>query len=199
MVFLPVGCLIFGLFILFFPIILMMLFFNAVTFSFERLGISPHLALVILFMTLVGSLINIPVTKRTVEYSRQLQFGWFRIPVQRESGLAINLGGAIIPAVLSGYLLTKAPLLPVVVSTALLILICKFLARPIPGRGLAIPMFIPPLFSTLFSVVLAGDFAAPVAYISGVLGTLIGGEPSKSEEGKEIRRRSCLHRWCWGI
>jgi uncharacterized membrane protein len=176
MFFFPVGCLLLGLFVLFFPIIFLLLFFNVVTFSFERLGVSPQLAMIVLLLTLVGSVINIPVGKRTIEYSRDLRFGWFQIPVQRESGLAINLGGAIIPASLSFYLLTKAPLLPALISTALMILICKFLARPVPGRGLAIPMFIPPLFATLFAVVLAGEFAAPVAYISGVLGTLIGGD-----------------------
>lgn len=176
MFFFPVGCLLLGLFVLFFPIICLLLFFNVVTFSFERLGVSPELAMIVLLLTLIGSVINIPVSKRTIEYSRDARFGWFQIPVQRESGLAINLGGAIIPAALSLYLLTRSPLLPALVSTALMILICKFLARPVLGRGLAIPMLIPPLFATLFAVVLAGEFAAPVAYISGVLGTLIGGD-----------------------
>jgi uncharacterized membrane protein len=176
MFFFPVGCLLLGLFASFLLIILLLLFFNVVTFSFEKLGVSPQLAMIVLFLTLIGSLINIPIGKRTTEYTRHVRFGWFEIPVQEESGLAINLGGAIIPAALSFYLLTKAPLLPTLISMALMILICKFLTRPVPGRGLAIPMFIPPLCAALFAVLLAGDFAAPVAYISGVLGTLIGGD-----------------------
>jgi uncharacterized membrane protein len=176
MFFFPVGCLVLGLFVLFFPVFLILLFLNVVTFSFERLGISPELVVVVLFMTLVGSVINIPITRRTVDYSRELPFGWFQIPVRRESGLAINLGGAVIPVALSLYLLFKVPLLPVLVSTLLMVIACKFLTRPVPGRGLAIPMFIPPILATLFAVLLAGEMAAPVAYISGVLGTLIGGD-----------------------
>jgi len=176
MFFFPIGCLLLGLFVLFFPVVLLLVFLNVVTFSFDRLGISPQLALLILFLTLVGSVINIPLTKRTVEYTRELQFGWFQIPVRRESGLAINVGGAIIPAALSCYLLFKVPVLPALVSTLLMIIICKLLAKPVPGRGLAIPMLIPPLFATLFAILLAGEFAAPVAYICGVLGTLIGGD-----------------------
>jgi len=176
MFFFPIGCLLLGLFILFFPVVLLLLFLNVITFSFERLGITPQLALLVLFSTLIGSVINIPITKRTVVYSRELQFGWFRIPMRRESGLAINVGGAIIPAALSCYLLFQVPRFPAVVSTLLIIIICKFVAKPVPGRGLAIPMFIPPLFASLFAVLLAGEFAAPVAYISGVLGTLIGSD-----------------------
>ncbi|RLC62742.1 MAG: hypothetical protein DRI01_06370 [Chloroflexi bacterium] len=176
MFFFPVGCLLLGLFILFFPVMLMLFFFNVISFSFSRLGISPQLAVLLLFLTLAGSVINIPVTRRTVEYSRGLGFGWFEIPIRRESGLAINLGGAIVPTILAIYLLFRAPLLATLIATAVMIVICKFLTRPIPGQGLAIPMLIPPVLATLLAVLLAGEQAPLVAYISGVLGTLIGGD-----------------------
>lgn len=96
--------------------------------------------------------------------------------MRQEYGLAINLGGTIIPTGVSIYLLFKAPLLPTLLATALMILICKFLTRSVPGRGLAIPMIIPPVLATAFALLLGGDFAPQVAYISGVLGTLIGGD-----------------------
>jgi len=173
--FLPVGCLALSLFVLALPLLFVFVFLNATTFSFEKLGISPQAALLILIFTLFGSLINIPLTKRTVEQTT-MTFGWFRVPVRRESGLAINLGGAVIPIALSCYLLFKVPLWPVLTATFLMILICKFLTRPVPGRGLAIPMFIPPIFAALLAILFAREFAAPCAYISGVLGTLIGGD-----------------------
>jgi uncharacterized membrane protein len=176
MFFFPVGCLLLALFVLFLPVILVLLFLNVITFSFGRLGMSPATAVTVLCLMLIGSAINIPLTRRAVEYSREFEFGWFRIPVRRESGLAINLGGAIIPTALSIYLMFRAPLLPVLISTVLIIIICKFLTKPVPGRGLAIQMFIPPIVSTLLAVALAGEMAAPVAFISGVLGTLIGGD-----------------------
>ncbi|HEY31494.1 MAG TPA: DUF1614 domain-containing protein [Dehalococcoidia bacterium] len=164
-----------SLFVLALPLLFVFVFLNATTFSFEKLGISPQAALLILIFTLFGSLINIPLTKRTVEQTT-MTFGWFRVPVRRESGLAINLGGAVIPIALSCYLLFKVPLWPVLTATFLMILICKFLTRPVPGRGLAIPMFIPPIFAALLAILFAREFAAPCAYISGVLGTLIGGD-----------------------
>ena len=175
MLFLPVGCLLLGLFLLLLPLLLILFFFNIVAFSFERLGIPPQGVFLLLFFILVGSLINIPITRRT-RYSREVRFGWLRVPVRQETGLAINLGGAIIPAALAIYLLFQVPLLPALIATALMIIICKFLTRPVPGRGLAIPMLIPPILSTLFAILLAGELAAPVAFISGVLGTLIGGD-----------------------
>ena len=175
MFFFPIGCLALSLFVLLLPFLFVFIFLNVTTFSFEKLGISPQVALLILFLTLFGSLINIPLTKKTVEQS-SVTFGWFRVPVRRESGLAINLGGAVIPLALSCYLLFKVPLPPVLTATFLMILLCKFLTRPVPGRGLAIPMFVPPVFTALLAIVFTREFAAPCAYISGVLGTLIGGD-----------------------
>lgn len=176
MFFFPIGCSILALFTLFFPIFLLLLFLDVVTFGFERLGISPGVTVALLLAMLIGSIINIPISMRTVEYSRYCYFGWFQVPVRQEYGLAINLGGTIIPTGVSIYLLFKAPLLPTLLATALMIMICKFLTRPVPGRGLAIPMIIPPVLATAFALLLGGDFAPPVAYISDVLGTLLGGD-----------------------
>ncbi len=176
MFFFPIGCLLLALFILLLPVLFLLIFFNVTTFSLERLGVSPETALLILLFILIGSMVNIPLTKKTVWYSRQRLFGWFEVPVRYESGLAINLGGAIIPLLLSLYLLFRVPLWPVAIATVVMVVIAKFLTRPVPGRGLAIPMLIPPLLAALLAILLAGEFAAPCAYISGVLGTLIGGD-----------------------
>lgn len=176
MFFLPAGCLLLVGFLLLLPLLFFLLFFNIVSFSFERLGIAPELVLLLLFFTLIGSLINIPLTKRTVEYYREVRFGWFQVPVIRESGIAINLGGAVIPLTLAIYLFFKAPLLPTLIATFMMIIIGKMLTKPIPGKGLAISMFIPPICATILAVLLASQSAAPVAYISGVLGVLIGGD-----------------------
>jgi len=176
MFFLPVGCVLFVLFALFLPLLLLLLFFDVVTFGFERLGVPPQAAVALLIAMLVGSLINIPVSRRTVEYSRERRFGWFDVPVRHQYGLAVNLGGAIIPTGLSVYLLFQAPFYPTLIATAVMIVVCKFLTRPVPGRGLAIPMLVPPLLATGLALVLGGEAAPQVAFISGVLGTLIGGD-----------------------
>lgn len=176
MFFFPIGCLLLVLFILFLPVLFLLIFFNVTTFSLGRLGVSPETALLILLFILIGSIINIPLTKKTTYYARRRLFGWFDVPVRYESGLAINLGGAIIPLILSIYLLLRVPLGPVAIATVVMIAICKFMTRAVPGRGLTIPMFIPPILAALLAILLAREFAAPCAYISGVLGTLIGGD-----------------------
>jgi len=65
---------------------------------------------------------------------------------------------------------------PIFIATLLVIVVSKILARVIPGRGISLPALIPPIFAAIFAVILAPQFAAPCAFISGVLGTLIGAD-----------------------
>ncbi|MFC1663682.1 DUF1614 domain-containing protein [Patescibacteria group bacterium] len=177
MFFLPIGCLIFLLFILFLPILFLLGFFHIVTLGFERLGISPEITVLILFLMLIGSVVNIPLTKKKMVYVEEHSFfGLFKNRRITAQGLAINLGGAIIPVFISLYFLTKVSLGPVIAATFLMIFICNFLARIVPGRGIVLPALIPPIFAVLFALILSPDFAAPCAFISGVFGSLIGAD-----------------------
>jgi len=177
MFFFPVGCLIFVLFILFFPVLFFLVFFHIVSFGFEKLGFSPEATLLLLFLILVGSIINIPLTKkRIVHVERPYFFGLFKKSGMEYQGTTINLGGAIIPVLISLYFLMKVPLEPALIATILMIIICRSLARIVPGRGIVLPAFIPPIFSAIIAFLLVPSFAAPVAFISGVLGVLIGAD-----------------------
>ena len=49
-------------------------------------------------------------------------------------------------------------------------------SRPIPGLGIGIPLFIAPLVSVLTALLLDPQHSAPLAYISGTLGVLIGAD-----------------------
>ena len=182
MFFLPIGCLIFALFILFLPILFILGFFHVVTIGFEKLGISPEATIFLLLAILIGSAINIPLTKKKLVYVEERKFfGLWRAPKIEAQAIAINLGGAVIPILLSFYFLFLGwragfVLQPVLIATILMIIISKFLARIVPGRGIALPALIPPIFSAIFALILAPGFAAPSAFISGVLGTLIGAD-----------------------
>jgi len=182
MFFLPIGCLIFLLFILFLPILFILGFFHIVTIGFEKLGVSPEVTIFLLLAILIGSSINIPLTRqKLVRVEEPIFFGLWKRPQIKAQGIAINLGGAIIPTLLSFYFLFLSwragfELQPVLIAIILMIIICKFLARIIPGIGISLPFFIPPIFSAIFALILAPDFAAPCAFISGVLGTLIGAD-----------------------
>lgn len=147
--------------------------------------------LIFVILVLVGSLINIPLgRRRLVEVEESRFFGLFKQRRLQQQGLSINVGGAVIPLLLVLYLLPRVPLQETLLASALMITICFTLARFIPGRGIAIPVVLPALFATIFALVLAFDTAAPVAFIAGVLGVLIGGDllhlPRVMREGQGI-------------
>ena len=54
--------------------------------------------------------------------------------------------------------------------------VCHLLADPVPGVGIALPVFVPALTTAIVALLLSGRHAAPLAYISGSLGTLIGAD-----------------------
>ncbi|PIQ06445.1 MAG: hypothetical protein COW72_01940 [Candidatus Nealsonbacteria bacterium CG18_big_fil_WC_8_21_14_2_50_37_10] len=186
MFFIPVAFLIFIAFILFLPILFLLGYFQVLTIGFEKLGISPGATTFLLFLILIGSGINIPLTKKKLVYGEELRFfGLFRVPKIRAQGLFINLGGAVVPVLLSVYFLFRVSkagfdLEPIFLTTILMIIISKFLSRvtpPFRGKGgVSLPALIPPIFSALFALILAPGFTAPCAFISGVLGTLIGAD-----------------------
>jgi len=182
MFFLPITLLIFLAFIFFLPILFILGYFHIVTLSFEKLGISPGVTIFLLLTILIGSSINIPLTKKKLVYVKESRlFGLWKIPKIKAQGIAINLGGAVIPILLSFYLLFLSwrlgfEIQNILIATTLMIIICKFLSRIIPGIGISLAAFIPPIFSAIFALILAPNFAAPTAFISGVLGTLIGAD-----------------------
>jgi len=182
MFFIPIALLIFLAFVLFLPVLLILVYFHVITLGFEKLGISPEVTILLLFLILIGSAINIPLTKKKLIYLvRPRFFGLFRVPRVEVQGIAINLGGAVIPILLSFYFLFLVwragfSLQPILIAIILMIFISKFLARIIPGKGISLPAFIPPIFSAIFALMLTSEFTAPCAFISGVLGTLIGAD-----------------------
>lgn len=187
MLFFPVGCLALVLFAFFLPFLFILIFFNIVGFGFEELGFSSEATLLILFLILVGSMINIPLTKQKKVWVEKPFFsGLFKRKRLESQGIKINLGGAIIPISISFYLLTKIPLEPVAIAVVLVAIISHHLAKIIPGRGIALSAFIPPLFSAFFALILAPEFAAPCAFVSGTLGTLIGADIANLKKIQEI-------------
>jgi len=182
MFFLPVAFLIFIAFILFLPLLFILGYFHIVTLGFEKLGISPGVTIFLLFLILIGSAINIPLTKKKLVYKIESRFfGLFKTPKIEAQGVAINLGGAVIPILLSFYFLFLVwragfSLQPILIATILMIFISKLLARIVPGRGISLPAFTPPIFSAIFALILTPEFTAPCAFIAGTLGTLLGAD-----------------------
>jgi uncharacterized membrane protein len=54
--------------------------------------------------------------------------------------------------------------------------VCYHLAEPIGGLGIALPVFVPALTTGIVALLLSRDRAAPLAYVTGSLGILIGAD-----------------------
>jgi uncharacterized membrane protein len=158
---------------------------DLVAFAYQRLGLPPRAALGFLLASLVGSAINLPVARlpATALPSDRIvtAFGVrYVLPViERWPGtiLAVNLGGAVMPVLLSAYLVFQvghAARLGLV--AALVALICHRFARPVPGVGIAVPTLVPPLVAAAAAWLLAPDVRAAAAYVGGTLGTLVGAD-----------------------
>jgi len=98
--------------------------------------------------------------------------------------VGINMGGAIIPILLSIYLTIKKkiPIKKILIGILIVAIIAFFVTRPVAERGIiaSFPYWLlPAFFASLVSVILLWkDFikAAPFAYISGTIGVLIGAD-----------------------
>jgi uncharacterized membrane protein len=91
--------------------------------------------------------------------------------------IAINVGGAVIPTLMSIYLLIKYQLwVKGLVATAIIALVIHWMASPVPGLGIAVPVFVPVIATAIVAVLMSRQHAAPIAYIGGSLGTLIGAD-----------------------
>jgi uncharacterized membrane protein len=177
-----VTCLPLALFALLLVFLFPFVFLNVAALSFGRLGLTPEGGLILLSASLLGGVINLPISRRAVlvgptRRNWLLGLVFYYPPRVREQVLAINVGGALIPALFSLYLLWQiAPLAPALGATGVVMLVSKVLARVVPGVGITLPGFVPPLVSAASAFVLAPDAAPAVAYIAGTMGTLIGAD-----------------------
>jgi uncharacterized membrane protein len=164
---------------------------NVISYAFSVLGLSPRAAVLALFASLIGSYINIPLytvesgplpDTPTVSESGVL----YEVPVQYSGTgtiVAINVGGALVPLLIAGYALLRKPaaLLPSIIGTAIVALVAHSFAYPLRGIGIALPVFIPPLAAAIAALFLSNAMRVwsslhVIAYVSGVLGTLIGAD-----------------------
>jgi uncharacterized membrane protein len=174
---------------------------GVITYAFGALGLPPELAFLALITSLIGSYVNIPLTQiesgepYAAEYISS--FGVrYRVPLRYVRGattLAVNVGGAVVPILISLYVMLRQP--GAIVPSALGALAVAFVvhrwAKPVRGLGIAIPMFIPPIVAAAAAWILAGLFGGhshidAIAYISGVIGTLIGADIANLGKLREL-------------
>lgn len=159
-----------------------------INYVFEALGLPPGFAFAALLISLLGSYVNIPITRiqssRTHEVEIVRSFGVrYRVPIRYATGstvVAVNVGGAIVPIAITIYELVHWPgiITAALIGTAIVTLIVHRFARPVPGMGIATPMLLPPIAAAIVGYLLGSSahHADAVAYVSGVMGTLIGAD-----------------------
>ena len=165
-------------------ILVLSLMLQVGSYTFYRLGISPGAALLLLAASLAGSAINLPLARlrnQVAETSRAVTVFGVRyfIPVltRRNTTIAINAGGALVPIGLSAYLIVHDSIgWQALAAIVIVALATHLIARPVPGLGIAVPALLPGVFAALTAIVIHPTAVAGLAYAAGTLGTLIGAD-----------------------
>ncbi len=142
---------------------------RALTFAYQRAGISSPAALFMLFASWVGGYVNIPLFwlhGRPVMSDQQVDFFGMQyvVPTADWQGtvLAVNVGGCVIPVLLSLYILAKYDLWVLgAVGTAIVAVITHMMATPVHGVGIALPIFVPPIITAIVAAILSRTYAGP--------------------------------------
>jgi uncharacterized membrane protein len=154
-------------------------------YAYMRLGVGPGAALLLLFGSLIGSYFNIPVAVlpgHTVQAGQIVDFFGMQyvVPLVVSSPgtvIAVNVGGAVIPTLMSIYLVIRYQLwLKAAIAIAAIAFIIHMMATPVHGIGIAVPVFAPVVTTAILAFILSREYAAPLAYIGGSMGTLIGAD-----------------------
>jgi uncharacterized membrane protein len=183
--YLPLPLLFFALLVGAFLILVFLIEIGVLRYAYLSLGVSSRMAFLLLLGSLIGSYVNIPIlqlppehimTGRTIYY-----YGMqYNVPFVADwpgTVIAINVGGAVIPILLSLYLVVRNQLwIPAIITTACVTLIIHLLARPVPGVGIAIPTLVPAIATVIVACLVSFRNAAPLAYVGGSLGTLLGAD-----------------------
>jgi uncharacterized membrane protein len=144
---------------------------------------------IVLVLSLLGSLINIPLykVKSTIPLIHEEFIRWFgvtyRVPrvsyKETYTTVAVNVGGAVIPSAMCFYLLaisSSSIFLSSLLGVFIITLFTYLIARPIQGVGIVMPTFITPIATAIVAFVLSSDQPVVIAYVAGTLGTLIGAD-----------------------
>src|SRR5208283_293512 len=168
-----------------FVALLVLLLVRALRYAYMSIGFSAGGAMLVLLGSLVGSYFNIPVAQlpeRHILSGHHVAFFGMRyvVPVVIDwpgTVVAVNVGGALIPGLTSLYLVVRHGLwVRGLLAIACVAALCHQLAEPVRGLGIALPVFVPAIASAAVALLLSVRRAAPLAYIGGSLGTLIGAD-----------------------
>ena len=157
------------------PILIFYFIYLIFTNAFKYMGFTTVEAIIIVF---ISFLFGFEIIISGFNISNIYLFSY------EKWNVAINMGGAVIPILLSIYLTIKKklPLWKILSGICIVTIISYFVTQPVPEKGI-IALFpywlLPGFFASLASIFLSWknfNKAAPIAYISGTIGVLIGAD-----------------------
>jgi uncharacterized membrane protein len=60
------------------------------------------------------------------------------------------------------------------------------LSKPVKGVGIVMPAFVPPIIAAITVIIISKEHAPQLAYISGVMGTIIGADLLRIPQIKKL-------------
>jgi uncharacterized membrane protein len=159
------------------PLIAIYIAFLIITKAFNYMGFTSFEAIIIVFVSFIlGSGIVDDFVGISFSNIYLFSYGTWII--------GINAGGAVIPIILSFYLLYKNKLHPpkIIFGIVTVAIITYFVTEPIPEKGIVakFPFWLLPIFFASLASILVSwkdiQKASPYAYISGTIGVLIGAD-----------------------
>jgi uncharacterized membrane protein len=183
--YLPITPGLFAILVLAFVALVILIQLRILRYAYLKLGVGPGMAMLLLLGSLIGSYFNIPLTVLPGQniHSGEIidYFGMqYVVPlVEHWPGtvLAVNIGGAVIPTIMSTYLVVRYQLwLRAAIAVIVIALIIHAMATPVRGVGIAVPVFMPVVVTAILAFLLSREYAAPLAYIGGSMGTLVGAD-----------------------
>src|SRR5438128_8801769 len=164
--YLPLTPGLFSILILLFLGLLVLIQLGILRYAYMRLGVGPGVALILLFGSLIGSYFNIPVTVLPgppVRSGQIVEFFGMRyvVPVVVSwpgTVLAVNVGGAVIPTIMSIYLMIRYQVwLKAAMAIAVVAFVIHSMATPVPGIGIAVPVFAPIVITAIVAFILSRE------------------------------------------
>ncbi|MBI3637267.1 MAG: DUF1614 domain-containing protein [Candidatus Rokubacteria bacterium] len=168
-----------------FGVLIFVVELRILSYAYRKIGIRPRYVFVVMLLSLAGSYVNIPlyqvlVARLTPSQAVEMFGRVYVVPPAIEPGVtvvAINVGGALIPILVSLYLFFRSGMaVRMILATIIVAIVVNRLAEVVPGVGIAVPMLVPPLMAAGVGLLLAFRRAPPVAYVAGSMGALIGAD-----------------------
>ena len=105
-------------------------------------------------------------------------FGMRQMPPAGNVTVAVNVGGCLVPVSFSAFLLGHSALdaTEAVIAVAAVALVAYRFSRPLRGIGVAMPFLVAPVTAALVATLLDYEQRAPLAYVGGTLGVLLGAD-----------------------